>query len=143
VTGSAGGASWALPAGWKQEPEKPMRVASFFAGDAEVIIAQFEKGNFGDMLSNINRWRGMAGLDRLTEAGQAGATPVSVGGATGDLYDFANPKATGAVQHVKVAVIPSGNLVWFIRFQGSMAAVESQQQAFDQFLKSMTFGGSK
>src|SRR5204862_6159639 len=47
---------WDVPAGWQQEPAKPMRVASFKTGSgadaAEVIVTQFAPNQFGGLLEN-------------------------------------------------------------------------------------------
>ena len=79
----------------------------------------------------------------IADIKQAAPTPIAVGGQKGDLYDFPNPSGAGPVQHVQVAMIPVGNLYFFIRFQGSSAAISQQQPAFQEFLKSVKFGGNK
>ena len=140
---SAGGASWSIPAGWQQEPEKPMRVASFKAGDAELIITQFGKDNIGGPLANINRWRGQAGLQPLTDQNQANPQSISVNGKDGALFDFSGDASDPNAKRVRVAMVYDGEQVWFFKLQGPAKAVGEQQPAFDQFLKSVQFGGNK
>ena len=94
VASGAGGATWNIPTGWQQEPDKPMRIASFKAGDAELIVTQFAKDNFGGMLANINRWRGQAGLDEITDETTVTPQPVKVSNQSGALYDFATATPT-------------------------------------------------
>jgi hypothetical protein len=130
----AAGATWNIPAGWSQEPDKPMRVASFKAGDAELIVTQFGKDNFGGALANINRWRGQAGLDQVSDENAASAQPVTVNNNPGKLYDFAGPTT-----RVHVEMIEVGDNVWFFKLVGPTAAVAQQQPAFDEFLKSVSF----
>jgi hypothetical protein len=130
----AAGATWNIPAGWTQEPDKPMRVASFKAGDAELIVTQFGKDNFGGALANINRWRGQAGLDQVTDENAASPQPTTVNNKPGKLYDFAGP-----TNRVRVAMVEVGDDVWFFKLVGPTAAVAQQQPAFDEFLKSVSF----
>src|SRR5262249_3719295 len=103
TSAGAGGASWNIPPGGQPEGEKPMRVASFKAGDAELIVTQFGKDNFGGPLANINRWRGQAGLQPLTDEKDANAQPVSVNGKDGALFDFAGPESDPNAKRVRVA----------------------------------------
>jgi len=131
----AAGATWNIPNGWQQEPDKPMRVATFKAGDAELIITQFGKDNFGGTLANINRWRGQAGMDAVADEKAATPQPVTVGGRSGQMYDFA-----GAQNRVRVAMVDNGEQVWFFKLVGPTNAVAQQQPAFDEFLKSVAFG---
>jgi hypothetical protein len=131
----AAGATWNIPNGWQQEPEKPMRVASFKAGDAELIITQFGKDNFGGALANINRWRNQAGVEPVNAETEVKPGPVTVNDKPGQLYDFAGP-----TNRVHVAMIEVGDQVWFFKLVGPTAAVAQQQAAFEEFLKSVKFG---
>jgi hypothetical protein len=62
---SAGGLSWTVPASWKAQPQRPMRVATYTvpktAGDAEdgeMIVYYFGPGQGGGVELNVDRWVG-------------------------------------------------------------------------------------
>jgi hypothetical protein len=63
---------------------------------------------------------------------------VTVNDKPGQLYDFAGP-----TNRVHVAMIEVGDQVWFFKLVGPTAAVAQQQAAFDEFLKSVKFGGNQ
>jgi len=121
-----------IPAGWERKPDQAMRVATFRAGAADVVVTRFGAESFAQLLPNINRWRGQVGLDPLkdekeiTEGPPIGALKI---------FDFTGPK-----QRVRVAVAKQGEWVWFFKLQGEQDAVGGQQKTFDEFLRSIQFG---
>jgi len=128
------GAKWNAPADWVAEPEKPMRLASYKAGEAEVIITQFGQDNFGGLLANINRWRRQAGMPEITDEKEAGGKRTTVNGKDAALFDFAGP-----TNRVRVVMVVDGGLAWFFKIQGPAGAVANQQQPFDAFVQSVQF----
>ena len=61
---SAGGLRWTMPAGWRAQPERPMRAATYTvsaaAGDrepGECAVFYFGRGQGGTVQDNIDRWR--------------------------------------------------------------------------------------
>jgi hypothetical protein len=62
--------TWTLPSGWEQVTVQSMipRIATFRmkSGDATVDLAVSEAR--GELLANINRWRGQAGVNPIAEA---------------------------------------------------------------------------
>ena len=143
TSSGAGGATWVVPGTWEAEPDKPMRLASFKAGDAELIITQFGKDNIGGALDNINRWRGQAGVAPITDEKEANALAVNVNGKDGAVFDFSGPQSEPNPKRVRVAMIYDGEQVWFFKLVGPASAVAQQQPAFDSFLKSVKFGGNQ
>ena len=112
-----------------------MRIASFKAGDAELIVTQFAKDNFGGMLANINRWRGQAGLDEITDETTVTPQPVKVSNQSGALYDFA-----GRDQPRSCCDDPGRRTGVVFQARRPGAGVAQQLPAFDEFLKSVSFG---
>lgn len=60
---SAGGLSWSVPAGWKADPPRPMRAATYKipmakgdAEDAECGVFYFGQGQGGSVDANVQRW---------------------------------------------------------------------------------------
>jgi hypothetical protein len=138
--GGAGGATWALPAGWKQDTaNRPMRLATILAGEggAEVIVSRFPATVAGDVLANLNRWRAEVRLPPTNDANENKPQDRQIGGRSGKVYDFtgsgANPLAS------RVVAITSGNELWYFKLRGPAEAVNAQKAAFDQLLSSIRF----
>ncbi len=115
-----------------------MRLASFTAGQSELIITQFPQNSIGDLVGKINRWRGMVGLPPVTDPTAAASKTIKVAGADGTLFDFtrtdpSNPK------RVLIAMIPDGPNYWFFRFQGPASSVNDELANFNAFLNSVKF----
>jgi hypothetical protein len=121
-----------LPEGWIQQPERPMRVATYKTpGDAEVIVTRFGAQTFENKLDNINRWRNQVGLQPVTEVPEPNEK-ITVRGAPASLYLF-----DGGEKKQYVVVIERGADVWFVRFAGPAAAVDAQKKNFDSFLQTL------
>jgi hypothetical protein len=146
ATPTADGApKWQIPSAWQRQPEKQMRFATYRtsadANAAEVIISRFP-AQFGSILDNVNRWRGLVGLPPIT--GETGAPPqhLTVGAAQADVYDFTGPaKADAPAQRIRIILVPTpdGKEMWFFRLQGPVETLEKEQPAFDQFVQSIRF----
>jgi hypothetical protein len=135
--------AWTVPAGWaKLEQQKPMRYATFTAGEGankiEVVLSTFP-GDVGGLIPNINRWRGQVGLGPITQDQlAANATAFENPGFTG--YTM---RLKGETQHMLGAIIKDAKAErsWFIKITGSPAALDAQEAAFTAFAKS--FGVAK
>jgi hypothetical protein len=137
---SAAPISWTTPAGWEEKPANSFRIGSFAiqgenGGKAEVAITSFP-GSVGTELSNVNRWRGELALAPVEEKDVA-SEPVSVDSIPGKLYDI-----TGASARTVVAVVPRNGSSWFIKLHGETATVAAAKPTFEEFLKSIRFGGN-
>ena len=87
---------WKLPAGWERQPDQPMRVATFRAGDAEVLITKFGAQSFASLLPNINRWRSQVGLPPVGEDEVGKSTrELEVGGIKATVVDLVGPGGGG------------------------------------------------
>jgi len=123
---------WTIPDGWQQQPDQPMRVATFKGGDVEVTITRFGSESFANLMPNINRWRNQVGLEPLAEEKDIKSEPGTVGKSKAQIFDFA-----GQSKRLRVAVALSGPSVWYFKISGPTAAVEQQLKSFDEFLRSV------
>src|SRR5271166_5893164 len=56
---SGAGVRWTMPAGWKAETQRPMRLATYRVGaDAECGVYYFGPGQGGSVDANLERWVG-------------------------------------------------------------------------------------
>lgn len=138
-----------LPEGWRVGPASSMRKATFIAatkeGDAEVSVTAFSKfGDMADPRANARRWAGGVGLANQSDDEIAAAiTKIEVSGQAGTRFELFSPSDAPNAVGVLAAMTIRGDEVWFFKLSGSKAAVESQRDAFDKFLTSVRFPGSK
>jgi hypothetical protein len=134
--------AWTVPTGWtKLEQQKPMRYATFTAGEGatavEVVLSTFP-GDVGGLWANVNRWRGQVALAPIPqEQLAANVTPFEVPGFTGNTM-----RLKGEAQHMLGAVIKDtkNERTWFVKVIGTPAAIDAQEAAFLAFAKSFAAG---
>jgi hypothetical protein len=150
---SAAGLRWTMPSGWKAEPARPMRAATYTvapaAGDkdaAECGIFFFGAGQGGSVQDNVDRWRSqIQGADgkpapAKIDKRQAGGLSITLVDSSGAYSGMGGPMAGGgrAVPGYRLlgAVVqgPGGNI--FVKFTGPAKTIAENQQKFDQLLAS-------
>jgi len=128
--------SASLPAGWTEQPPKPMQSARYVvkdgANEAEVSVTELG-GDAGGPLANVNRWRGQIGLgpfsqDELVKI----ATPLEVGGAKATLVDLLND-----AQHKRLVavILPREGKTVFYKLVGEAALAQGQKDTFVKFVQ--------
>ena len=134
-----------LPAGWTLDPAaRPMRVHTLLVEadgkKAEVIVSRFPQNAVGQLLENINRWRGHVGLPKTDDPSAHKPRQMTVAGTDGFAFDFDGP-AQGAEPAKKqiVALTSQGNMFWFVRFIGPADLVTAQQKTFEKVLTDAKF----
>lgn len=90
--------TWTIPRGWRHEPGKGFRYATFLIGPKEkafeLIVSSLE-GQGGSVLANVNRWRGQIGLRPIGEPALAKVSrPLKVDGGPATLVDMQGPGGT-------------------------------------------------
>jgi hypothetical protein len=150
---SAAGLRWTAPAGWKAEPARPMRAATYAVppaqGDAmpgECGVFFFGPGQGGSIEANLERWSSQfVGADGKTAAAKIGkrtigGLPTTTIESAGAYTGMGGPMATTtrAVPGYRLlgAIVegPGGNV--FIKFTGPAKTVAANQTKFEQLLTS-------
>jgi hypothetical protein len=134
---------YTVPAGWTEKPLSPMRLASFKAiapnGKETDISVVALPGIAGGDLANVNRWRGqvqLAPIDEDTLARSAGH--VKANGHDFLIVDLVSDKTKqGEKQRILAAILDENERAWFIKMTGEDEAVESQKNAFGDFLRGL------
>lgn len=124
-----------LPEGWRESPGNSMRLVSLAvdheAGTSEISVIRLPGG--GDVLPNINRWRGQVKLDPVdTEELKASLEEIKVDGQSGNLTFLEGPE-----QSILAAIVEKDGVKWFYKMQGPTPAVKAEQAHFREFLKSV------
>ena len=141
--------TWTVPAGWTDRGASGMRVGSFAIGaaggpSADVSVIPLSSWS-GRELENVNRWRAQVGLASVkAEELPQQLTIVEIGGAPGQLYEFAGRSAEDdQPRRILAVVLPLSGMAWFFKMAGDDALVREQKPAFVAFLKSVKRGGSE
>jgi hypothetical protein len=132
-----------LPDGWVRKPAGPMRLAEFEArdGDRKVVVSVSTAG--GDLLANVNRWRGQLSLEPIDAGGLTESLKkITVLGISADYVELTGPEDKGAPQTILGVIAPAGDRQWFLKLQGDSALAKREQPNFEAFVKSIRLPGS-
>lgn len=139
-------AHWEVPPGWKQEQsDEQMRVGSFRIEGEEGKFAQVRivplRGAANDDSRYVEMWKNELGLPEGA-TNEVKAREVDIAGAKGRLYDLTSPEAKFLGKYkarTTAAILPLDGTLWFIKMSGEESIVAHEQDAFRNFLKSLTF----
>lgn len=137
----------ALPAGWVEDPTpRPMRAHTIVVEAAgkkgEVIVSRLPQNGVGELLQNINRWRGHVGLEPTTDPAAHKPRQVTVAGLDGFAFDFEGVAKDGEPAKKQIVALTSqGNMFWFVRFIGPKELIDAQQKSFEKLLTDARFAG--
>lgn len=135
---AGGGATphWRQPVTWTESEGSSMRRGSFTVPETDLDIAVTTfPGDVGGMLANVNRWRDQIALPPITEAGLAEVNE--------NITTQAGPAVLTrlrgeAASTLSVTLMHHGNS-WFFKMTGSPDAVDAEEAAFLQFVRSVHF----
>ena len=130
-----GGAAlrYEAPEGWKEEPASGFRQASFQVSDAgqKAEITVVTAG--GDLLANVNRWRGQIELKPTTQEQLDRETqPIDVGELKGTYVKLDGPKKT-----TLAVVVEAAGRTWFITLKGDNELAQRETENFKSFVHSL------
>jgi hypothetical protein len=129
--------SFDLPVGWKETPQPQQgRIFEFHAGDALVTLSLLS-GESGGVVANVNRWRGQAGLDPLSDELTRASTHA---------FPFLSPEGwivdmVGKDRTIVCAFVLSSEFSIFLKMDGPPGAVSEQRVAFEGLARSFRMGG--
>ncbi len=137
--------SFKTPKGWEALELDKLGIATarFRAGNGanEATIVVVGSRGDGNLVANVNRWRGVVGLKALNEADALKSLmPIKVDGLPAHLLDITGPEVDGKpAQRAVAIVVTSGDNTWFLKIGGSSAAVGEHKNAFEEFAQSVRF----
>ena len=89
----------------------------------------------GNLLANINRWRGQVKLPPIDETQLA----KDVADATIDGKPGKATRIVGPGETIQGAMVDVGGSTWFFKLKGDNALADREQKRFDAFVKSVKF----
>jgi hypothetical protein len=148
---SAGGVSWTAPAGWKAEPTRPMRVATYKIAaiapdtdDAELAIFFFGAGQGGSADDNVKRWAGQFdGKPPVTKKLKVGTLEVTRVDIEGTYSSSMGPMGPTAQKVTKPgyaligAIVEGGEGPVFFKLIGPKKTAESARGKLDKLLSTL------
>ena len=131
------GLRYTVPSGWAKGATNQFRKAAFIVvdGNKKVEITVSTAG--GDLLANVNRWRGQVKLPVQTlEQLSATLKKIPVGPSSGDYVELEGPEGQTILG---IAATINGEQ-WFIKLTGDSELAAREKERFEEFVKSLRFG---
>ena len=140
---AAGEVHWTAPAAWEEQSASGFRKGSFLVRGADGKTADVSVISFpeaaGGLLANVNRWRDQLKLTPISDEAQAG-TPMKISGRDIFLVDLVSEQPIspdGSKSRILGGIFPINGATWFFKMLGPDQLVESQRDAFQEFLQSV------
>lgn len=153
---TAGGIKWSVPSGWKAQPQRSMRAATYTvpkaggdAEDGECAVFYFGQGQGGGVEANIKRWIGQfqapdgGPADSLAKTAKATVSgmPVTRIDLTGTYRPAGGPmmRATASKPGFRLlgAIVEGPEGAVFFKFTAPVKTAAAQKAAFDSMVKSV------
>lgn len=138
---SRGQPKWTVPEGWKEAPGNEFSMAAFAVTDGKMSIKTTVSRAGGDLLQNLNRWRGQLGLEPWSnDELKKSAKVLAVDGSDGTLVDLVGTDARSKKPSCTIGVIvPRGDSAWFFKLTGDVELAQREKANFEAFVQSVKF----
>lgn len=133
--------TWTVPDGWRESKGSSISLAAFAVVEGDKSVETTVTPAGGDVLTNINRWRGQLGLpDWSAEELVQQSKSVSVDGSPGTLVALVGKDSkTGQPSGLNGAIVQVGQKSWFFKMTGDPELAKREQSNFEAFVKSVKF----
>lgn len=134
----SGDIAYDAPPEWQPGTPNQFSLAAFTVseGPQKVNITVSSAG--GDLLTNINRWRGQVKLAPMTESELAAtAQKIATLGGQGDSVELPGPADALPRQAILGVVATAGGRTWFVKLIGDHDLALREKSRFEQFVKSL------
>ena len=123
------------PDSWTEAPPKTFGLARFLAGEGDKSVEITVSSAGGDLLANVNRWRGQVALPPIdeTDLGKA-VTKIDSLGTQGAYVSL-----VGAEKSIFAVAIPVRGTQYFVKLDGANEPAQSEKANFESFVKSLKF----
>jgi hypothetical protein len=133
-----GGVSYDLPAGWQPAPRDAISVASFTTADGPDKVKITITSAGGDLLANINRWRGQIGLAPIGAADLASTVhKIDTLGVQADYVELIGPGEVAQSRTILGVMAAVPGQTWFVKLTGDSDIAAREKPRFEAFVKSL------
>ena len=109
-------------------------------GTEITVSALSAQGMGGDLLMNINRWRGQVKLAELkSDELKSAIKPLKFGEIEGQYVELFGPADAAPRKAIAGAIVIHGENAWYFKLMGDATGVEQERERFNAFLKSVQF----
>lgn len=132
-----------LPEGWTLGKVGGMRKAAFVIqdGDRQVEVTAIDLvARGGDLLANVNRWRGQIQLGEIDQAElDKSLRRIQVDDVQGDYVELLGPEGTESRQAILAVSALRDGKTWFFKLSGDAELAQREKEHFEQFVNSVRF----
>lgn len=132
---------YALPEGWQPGAPTQFAVASFTVADGPKQLRITISNASGDLLLNVNRWRGQLQLPPIDQNTlDTAVTKMKVDGRSADYIELLGMARGGPQQAIYgVVIADSPQSSWFIKLMGDASLALREREHFQAFVFSLNF----
>ncbi len=131
--------AYKAPDEWSAGQAGGMRKAAFDVKDGsnsvEITVTNLAAAA-GELLPNVNRWRGQVSLAPVTQAElEASLQSINLGDVDGSFVELAGPDG----QTILGVIAVHGDKAWFVKLTGDSELAEREKERFEEFVRSIRF----
>lgn len=135
--------TFSTPEGWQAGKRSMMRKAAFVVGGgesaAEITVIDLSLGA-GELLPNVNRWRGQVKLEPLNEETmRQELVEIQVDDVTGQFVEMFGPADADSRQAILGVIAAREDRTWFVKLTGSADLAAAEKERFLEFVASIRF----
>lgn len=135
--------SFKEPESWQPGRMSSMRKAAFLAKlgeeSAEITVIDLAAGA-GNLLDNVNRWRGQVGLEPIDDATlKEQLLEVQVDDVAGQYVEMFGPEVGESAKAILGVIAVRKERAWFVKLTGPAKLAAIEKGRFLEFVKSITF----
>ena len=124
------------PKNWQVIPGKGMRVISYSIDETDIDFYAIKLG-MGDLVSNVNRWRGQIGLqDQTPEEIALEVKPLMANGAPVSFVELYNPELN---KGILAAIVDTKPTYWYFTAKGNIEELKANSSDIQRFINSIRF----
>ncbi len=132
---------WTVPDGWKETAGNQFSLAAFAVQDDGKSVKTTVSAAGGDLLQNVNRWRGQLQLPEWSQEEFVKAVKtLTVDGVESPLVELVGTDARTSQPSCTLGVIvPRGGQAWFFKLTGEVSLAQREKANFEKFVQSVKF----
>ena len=137
----AGQPQWTVPEGWKEGEGNQFSLAAFVVEQDGKTVKTTVSAAGGDLLDNVNRWRGQLQLESWSKEEFAKAMKsLTVDGIESPLVELVGTDArTEKTACTLGVIVPHGDRAWFFKLTGDVGLAQREKANFEKFVQSVKF----
>lgn len=132
---------WTVPKTWREAPGNEFSIAAFSVTDGSQSVKTTVSQAGGDLLQNLNRWRGQLGLEPWSASEMAKESKqLPIEGVSGTFVELVGTDVrTGKPSCTLGVILPRGDSSWFFKLTGDVELAQREKSNFEAFVQSVKF----